>query len=215
MFLPERKSTSMKRKIISLPDCPRLESTAFWDKCSHRKGTLLCLSLLLFAGVLAGSFLFLIPDGLRERNLFPLFFSGVPQPAAGFLSCFSTLLLHSLIFLTVIFLSGFTAFGCFLTPCLLLCKGAAMGIAVSSALWADGLYGLGKSALIYLPGAAVSSILLLLFGVRAVQFSDDFRKSATLDFRSYWKDYIAFLCISVVSSFLCGGLAMLGVVFFA
>ncbi len=209
----------MKRRSFSPVSIPRLEDTAFWSRCSLRKKALWLLSLLLLLGVLAGSLLAVWLNLDRGNSLLPLFFSGIPTPEAGFLSCFSTLLLNLLIFLTLSFLLGVTAFGDLAIPLLAAAKGITVGLGASSFLWVDGLKGLGRSALIYTPAAAASLLLFLLFGVRALVFSDRLRKAGfspageSLDFRDYWKDYLRFLCLSVIVSLLGAALAALGSVF--
>jgi len=209
----------MKRFGLPKLKLPGLENTAFGDRCSRRSKVFLLLALLLFSGVLAGAFLAAVPELSHGGSLLPLFFSGIPSPDSGILTCFSTLLLNLLIFLTLSFLLGITAFGVFAIPLLIFIKGATVGLGVSSFLWMDGLSGLGKSALIYTPAAAASLILLLLFGVRTLVFSERFRKAGfspvgeSLDFHAYWKDYLCFLCLAVAISFLGSLLAFLSSLF--
>lgn len=209
----------MKEEAVFRRGLPRLEDTAFWARCSRRRGTLFLLFFLLAAGVLAGSLLAAWTGCFEGRELLPLFFSGIPGADAGFLSCFSTFLLNLLIFLTALFLLGVTAFGGAAVPALAFFKGAAVGLGASSFLWTDGLRGLGKSAFIYLPAASASLLLFLLFSLRALVFSEALRKNSfsaggeSLDFGDYWRDYLRFLCASAAASLLGGALSALTAVF--
>lgn len=209
----------MKKKAIRVPGISRLEDSAFWSRCSCRRGVLFFLFLLFSAGIALGAVGAVCLDLFEDRSVLPLFFSGIPAPEHGFVSCFSTLLLNLLICLTVSFLLGVTAFGVFAVPLFVLLKGAALGIGAFSFLWTDGLYGLGRSALIYTPAAAAASLLMLLFSVRALVFSDHLMKvsfsprEGSLDFNDYWKDYLRFLCFAVAVSLVGGVLAVLCSVF--
>ncbi len=210
----------MKRTFSQTPYFPRLEDSGFWGRCSRRRGTLLFLLFLLFCGVLTGAFLPLFWELFQNRELLPLFFSGIPQGGAGFSASFSTFLLNLLIFLIASFLLGITAFGAFAIPLLVLLKGMSVGLGVCSFLWMDGLWGLGRSALSYTPAAAASLLLLLLFSLRALAFSDRLRQvsfspcEGNLNFREYCKDFLLFLCLAVAVSLLGGGLSTLSSVLF-
>lgn len=196
----------MKRQAFSRLRIHCLEDSPFWDRCLRRRKTLFLLFLFLSVGVLAGAVLAVMPGLLSDRSVFPLFFSGIPSPKSGFISCFSTFLLNLLVFLTIVFLLGMTVFGIYGIPLLVLGKGITVSLGVFSFLWVDGLAGWEKSALLYAPAAAASLILFLLFGVRAFVFSDCLRKisfssdEGCLDFHLYWKDYLCFLCFSVAVS---------------
>lgn len=210
----------MKKAVSSFLCFPRLNDTRFWDNCSRRRGALLLLFLLLLLGLGGGSWLALFFDLFQDREVLPLFFSGIPGEGAGFLSCFTTFLLNLLIFLTLSFLLGVTAFGVFAIPLLMLFRGIMVGLGAFSFLWTDGLSGLGRSALSYTPAAAASLLLFLLFSLRALVFSDRLRQvsftscEGNLDFHEYWKDYLRFLCFAVAVSLFGGGLSALGSVFF-
>lgn len=205
----------MKKAGVSKFKLPSFVNSAFGNRCSQKSKVFLLLSFFLFLGVLAGSFLAAVPKLFDGSSLLPLFFSGIPSPGSGLLTCFSTLLLNLLIFLTLSFLLGVTAFGAFAIPFLGFLKGVTVGLGVSSFLWTDGLSGLGKSALIYTPAAAASLVLFLLFEVRALLFSERLRKAGfssggeSLSFHEYWKDYLRFLCLAVAVSALGGSFAFL------
>lgn len=205
----------MKKAGVSKLKLPRLANSVFGNKWSQKSKVFVLLSLFLFLGVLAGAFLAAAPKLFQGSSLLPLFFSGIPSSGSGFLTCFSTLLLNLLIFLTLSFLLGVTAFGAFAIPVLGFLKGVTVGLGVSSFLWMEGLSGLGKSALIYTPAAAASLILFLLFEVRALIFSERLRRAVfssggeSLNFHEYWKDYLRFLCLAVAVSVLGGGFAFL------
>ena len=70
-------------------------------------------------------------------------------------------------------------------------------------------------ALGYTPAAAVSTLLLLLFAVRSLAFSNSLAKAGfssrqeSLDFQVYFKDFLTFLCFSVVAALAGGLLAVL------
>lgn len=209
----------MKKWLFSGLSVTKRKDFPFFDRCFRWSKQFFFLSFLSFAGVLGGAFLAAGSQVFFRTHVLFLFFSGIPLPEAGFFSCFSTLLLNLLIFLTVSFFFGLTAFGAFAVPVLTLLKGAAIGIGVSSFLWADGLSGWGRSAFTYMPAAAVSLFLFLLFEVRALVLSEGLRKTSfssgreKLDFFSYWKDYLCFLCLAVGVSFVGGGLAFLSSLF--
>lgn len=198
----------MKKKRLSESlhsSSPLFSAPVFLERFSSR-GVFLFLSLLLVLGVVAGSVIASNLGLFEGRSVFPLYFSGIPSPKAGFLSCFSTLLLNVLICLILLFLLGVTAFGVFAVPLFVLLKGVAVGMGVCSFLWMDGLPGFGCSALIYTPAAAAASLLLLFFASRALVFSDRMAKvsfsaqEGSLDFGDYFKDFLLFLCFAVAAS---------------
>ena len=160
------------------------------------------LALALLCGIAAGPVMAVALQLFALDPAAPLFFSGIPSPNAGFGACFSTLLLNLLSCLIVLFLLGVTAFGAVGIPVFLLVRGAAVGL---GALWFL-LYGggMGCSALCYLPSAAGSSLLLLLFSSRALSFSNGLalagfaKRQENLDFSFYFKDFLVFACFSVV-----------------
>lgn len=166
----------------------------------------LVLFLFLIAGVLFGSFISIHTGILEGRMLNPLLFSGIPSPELGFISCFTTLLINVLICLIILFLFGVTAFGVFAVPVFTLLRGAAIGIGVLSFIYTEGLSGFGHSALYYIPATAANSLLLLLFAVRALIFSDRLTKlsiyaqQGSLDFKVYFVDFLVFLALAAAVS---------------
>ncbi len=210
----------MKRFVFSLPRFSPLHDTRFWDNCSRDRWGLLLMSVLLLVGIVGGPWIALSLNLFQNREVLPLFFSGIPEVGAGFLSVFTTLLLNLLIFLTLSFLFGVTAFGCFIIPFLMFFRGMTVGLGVVSFLLADGLFGFARSALSYTPVAAASLLLFILFSLRALVFSNCLRqvsftsREGTLDFRDYCNDYLRFLCFAVAVSIVGSGLTMLGQVFF-
>lgn len=196
----------MKKSVFPVLKISSFQNSSFWTRCFQKKSALILLTFCFIAGVFFGSLLATAPGFLRDRAAFPLFFSGIPSPDPTFFSCFSTCLLNLLIFLTLSFLLGMTAFGLAAIPVLTLGKGIAVGLGVSSFLWADSFLGLARSACIYTPSAAASLLLFLLFALRSFVFSDRFRRAAfspeaeKLDFSAYWKDYLRFLCLAVTAS---------------
>ena len=221
MFLFGKEADAfMRKEILSVFRNQNLECAALWDKLSLEKRKFFLLFFLSLVGLFSGIVFCLWSAEPSGRQIVPLFFSGVPVPETGFFSCFSTVLLKSFLFLTAVFLLGFTAFGTFAIPILLLFKGAFIGIAVSSTLWVDGLSGLGKYAVFYTPCAAAALLLLLFLGEQGMAFSKQFRKSGLsleqegISFRFYGAEYIGTLCVSVLFSFFGAALAALSAVFF-
>lgn len=208
----------MKRRKGLLTSSPPLFSgLPFLEKFSTRV-VFLFLVIFLLGGLLIGA---MIGAGLLEsRTVFFLFFSGIPSSSAGFMSCFTTLLLNVLIGLIVLFLLGITAFGVFAVPLFLFLKGITIGIGALSFFFPDGLYGLGRSAFLYTPAATASAFLLLLFAVRALVFSNRLAKAGfspceeNLDFNRYLKDFLVFLCLAVALSLVGSLPAVLYAVFF-
>lgn len=198
----------------------RLESAGLWTRCFEKKGVFLFLSLVLTTGILAGPILAAAFDLFGKTAVLPLLFSGIPAAGSGIFSRISTLLLNQLIFLTVDFLLGITAFGAFAVPLFVFFRGMAVGLGVSSFLWVDGLSGLGRSALSYAPASAASLLIFLLFSLRAMLFADRLRKAGfslsekPLNFWDYWKEYLEFLIFAVVISMCGGALSALEIVFF-
>ena len=186
MVLDEKRSGFISVKlftaIFQLPPISALSAgVALWDcsrACNGSRFTAFCL---------------------RSRRT-PV--SGIPSPNAGFGACFSTLLLNLLSCLIVLFLLGVTAFGAVGIPVFLLVRGAAVGLGALRFLLYGG--GMGCSALCYLPSAAGSSLLLLLFSSRALAFSNGLalagfaKRQENLDFSFYFKDFLVFACFSVV-----------------
>ncbi len=210
----------MNRIFDYFPEIPALETSSFWKRCSRRWMLLVLPSFCFFVGLLTGSLFTFLPDLIQEEALFPLPFSGIPSLSSGFFSCFSTLLINQLIFLTPSFFLGITAFGIFAFPPLAFLKGMTVGLGVSSFFFSDGPSGLWKSALIYAPAAALSVFLFLLFGIRVQSLSNQLRKAFfsscfdSLSFWEYWKDFLRFLCLAVASSLLGSAFVVLGSVLF-
>lgn len=188
----------------------------FLQRFSSRK-LLVPLVLALVLGVIAGPVMVSTLQLFTFDSTAPLFFSGIPSPEAGAAACFSTILLNFLSCLIVLFLLGVTAFGAVGVPIFLVLRGASVGI---GALWLlVGGGGLLQSALCYLPSAAGSSLLLLLFSVRALTFSNGLalagfaQRQESLNFHFYFKDFLVFLSLGVVISFISSLLAMLYLLF--
>ena len=198
----------MKKEKVKLlrSSLPLFDGIAFLERFSNR-GVFILLFLLLICGVFVGSAV-TVGFGLFEgRSVFPLFFSGIPSPETGFLSCFTTLLLNVLICLIVLFLLGVTAFGVLAVPVFVFLKGITVGIGALSFFFSEGLLsGLGQSALYYIPATAAASLLILFFGVRSLVFSDRLAKvsfsahEGSLDFNDYFKDFLLFLTLAVAAS---------------
>lgn len=176
----------------------------------------LLLACGMGAGVAAGMGL----GFFRAGQVFPLSFSGIPVPEAGFLSCFSTLLLNMLIGLILLFLLGLSAFGVAAVPAFVFLKGVTVGLGALSFFMWDGLSGLGRAACTYTPVAAAVSLLLLLFATRSMVFSRGLAKAGfsqqngNLDFSRYLQDLFLFLSFAVAVALAGGGLAALyGVIF--
>lgn len=178
------------------------EEDSFWGRFSNRKAFLLLFSMLLL-GVAAGAACGVFLPLFQDRWVLPLQFSGIPVSDSGIFSCFSTLLLNVLIGLIPLFLLGVTAFGVFAVPLFLFFRGMTVGIGVSFFLWKDELWGLLQSALIYTPAAALTGVLLLLFAVRSLVFSEHLAKvsfstqEGSLDLKLYFHDLLFFLSFAV------------------
>ena len=177
----------------------------FWGRFSNRKAFLLLFSML-FLGVAAGAACGVFFPLFQDRWVLLLQFSGIPVSDAGIFSCFSTLLLNVLIGLIPLFLLGVTAFGVFAVPLFLFFRGMTVGIGVSFFLWKDELTGWVQSALIYTPAAAAAGVVLLLFAVRSLVFSEHLAKvsfssqEGSLDLKLYFHDLLLFLSFAVGSS---------------
>lgn len=178
------------------------------------------LAIVLISGVLCGSIVTERWELLQGQLSLPLLFSGIPLSESGFLSCFSTILLNTLIGLIILFLLGVTAFGALGVPFFLFCKGATLGIGVLFFLTEDGVEVFWHCAVGYTPAAAASAMLLLLFAVRSLVFSNSLAKAGfsahqeSLDFQFYFRDFLTFLCFSVAISLAGGLLAILcGILF--
>lgn len=190
-----------------------LFDTDFLRRFSTRR-VFLPLCVFFCGGVLAGSVAVSALELFRGEAV-PLLFSGIPPAGAGFLTCFSTVLLNVLIGLIVLFLLGVTAFGAIGVPVFLFCKGAFVGIGVLSFLSDGGWSRFGGCALGYTPAASASALLLLLFAVRALTFSNGLAKAGfssrqeNLDFQFYFRDFLSFLCFAVIVSLASGLLVRL------
>ena len=191
-----------------------LFQTEFFRRFSHKRCFFL-LAATLVCGVFGGSAAAVCWELFRGQQAFPLFFSGIPVPESGFLACFSTVLLNTLIGLIILFLLGVTAFGALGVPFFLLSKGGALGIGVLYFMASGSFDQVLYCALGYTPAAAVSTLLLLLFAVRSLAFSNSLAKAGfssrqeSLDFQVYFKDFLTFLCFSVVTALAGGLLAVL------
>lgn len=182
----------------------------FLSRFIHWKTLFLMLAILIF-GVLCGAVSVKAFNLTENQSLLPMFFAGVPSPAAGLLSNFSTILLNVLIGLIVLFLLGVTAFGAIGIPAFLIYKGISLSVGVLFFFAGEGLAGLAQAVVCYTPAASASTLLLLLFAVRAFNFSNGLAKAGfqnqqeILDFQLYFRDLLYFLCFSVVVSLLGSG----------
>lgn len=173
------------------------------------------LLALLLCGMAAGAAAGAGFGLFQKGQPLPLYFSGIPTPQAGFLPCFSTLLLNMLIGLLVLFLLGMTAFGIAAVPAFIFLKGATIGLGALSFFTGDEPYGLGRLACTYTPVTAVASLLLLLFATRTMVFSRRLAKAGfsaqeeSLNFRRYLTDLFVFLSFAVAASLGGGLLAVL------
>lgn len=186
---------------------------SFWERFLDGK-VMALLGILLVLGTVCGAICATVFTLFQDRWVLPLQFSGIPVSDAGMISCFSTLLLNVLTGLIPLFLLGVTAFGVFAVPLFLFFRGMTVGIGVSYFLWRDELSGLLWSALIYTPAAAATGVLLLLFAVRSMAFSNRLAKvsfssrEGSLDVKLYFHDLLLFLCFAVGVAFF-GGLPTL------
>ena len=178
------------------------------------------LLVLAVCGIFMGSILAARLPELRSQRIVPLLFSGVIFSGSGFIACFSTFLLNALVFLTLMFLFGSAAFGVIAIPLLLFAKGVTVGLAVSSYLWDPVAGGLAKAMVLYCPAAALSFLILLIFGTQSLVFSNRLRRAAfsssgeASDFPAFARSYVRFLCFAVVSALICAGIAAISPVFF-
>lgn len=164
------------------------------------------LSGSFVSGIISGTIAVKLFGLLENQTVLSMFFSAAPAIKAGYLNCFSDILLNVLIFLIAIFLLGVTAFGAFGIPLLMFYKGSTIAVNVLSLLAGGTVQDLGCSALCFTPVWAVVSLLLILFATRALVFSGSLARAGfsqqqeTVDFKLYFKDFIYFLCFSVVVS---------------
>lgn len=173
----------------------------------------------LLGGVIAGTMSVKLFGLLDNHSVSPLFFSIVPAISSGLIQCFSDILLNILIFLIAVFLLGATAFGAFGIPLLMFYRGITVAVGAVFLLGDGNILMLGRSALCYTPVWAAASLLLALFAARAMVFSNGLARAGfsqqqeTVDFRLYLRDFIYFLCFSVVISVIGSLLAALCVLF--
>lgn len=176
------------------------------------RGAFWLLALFLLGGVIAGSCASVGLGLFQGFRGVPLLFSGIPAAEQGFFPCFTTFLLHGLLYLGLLFLLGLSVLGPFGVPALLFFKGVATGIGAFSFLAGEGPLGLCRSALCYLPAAAAFCLLCLFFGVRALAFSSSLARAgfaareASPGFSAYGRDLLAALSLAVAVS-LAGALA--------
>lgn len=183
-------------------------ASPFLSRFSNRPVFFL-LSVAFILGLLVGAIAVKAFSLSEIQFAFPAFFSGIPLPKAGFFNYFSSSLLNSLIFLILLFLFGVTAFGAVGIPLLLFFRAASIGIGVLSFLTGEGMEALAYPALCYAPMASAFALLLLLFGTRALLFSNHlakagfFQSQESLDFQLYFRDFLYFLSFLVLVS-VCG-----------
>lgn len=195
-----------------------LFDTPFLRRFSSQRVFLpLCAALTSGLLVSSGWFCFFFP--YQEQFSFLQLFAGVTEPDSGFFSCLSALLLNQLIFLILMFLLGITVFGAVGVPLLLFFRGMAMGAGMISFFSNGGLEGLPIALLCYLPASVAASLLMLLFGVRALLLSNRLAKAGfsarqeNLSFQFYLKDFLTFLCFAAAVSLAGAFLAVLCTVF--
>lgn len=199
---------SDKGQAVSCQATPQ-SGGCFWERFLRSK-VIFGLWFAVALGAAAGTACGLFCPFFQERRVFPLVFSGIPTPGAGYLSCFTTLLLNTALGLLPLFLLGFTAFGAIAVPAFLFFRGMAAGLAVSFYLWETGAGGLLTSALLYGPAAAGSGTLLLLFSGRALAFSHELAQAGYAclrgrgDAKRYLEDFLAFLSLAVGASMIGG-----------
>ena len=210
----------MKKNVNPFSFSSRLSSQedSFADRFLHWKFFVL-LFFLLFLGALLGAVVAVFGQLFQGRWVFPLSFSGIPVMQSGYAACFSTLLFNALIGLFIVFLLGNTAFGSIAVPFFLFFRGATVGVGVVSYLWKDGLKGVGLSALLYTPAASAMGILLLLFGIRALLFSNQLAKAGFSSqegrshVKTYFQDFLLFLSAAAGISLVCSLPAAIGGLF--
>lgn len=178
------------------------------SRFSNRLSFLLYLALFLFmlGGVWIGAFVSSSFHLFSEGSLRFLLFSGIPSPEEGFFSCFATLLVNTVLWLVLVSLLGFSAFGVAAVPVALFLRGCTVGMGVFSFLTTDGYHGLWRSACCFLPGVALSCFFLVLFSLQAIFLSYKLAKfgfssqEGNLYLKRFWKSIASFFCISVVIS---------------
>lgn len=194
-----------------------LFNTPFLSRFSSQN-VFLPLCAALTSGLLVSSGVFSAFHSDQMLSFLRLF-SGLTGKDHGFFSCLSTLLLNQLIFLILLFLLGMTAFGAAGVPLLLFFRGMALGVGMLSFFSDGSLQGLPVALLCYLPAAVAASLLMLLFGTRALLLSNRLAKAGfstqqeNLSFHFYLKDFLTFLCFAVAVSLAGAFLAVLCAVF--
>lgn len=174
------------------------------------------LGICLSVGTMLSAVSVKVFNLLSTNAVSPLLFSGIPSAEDGFVLSFTTLLLNLLIGLIVLFLLGITAFGAIGIPVFLLFKGASIGIGVLSFLSKKTWTELLLPTVSYIPAAAATSLLLILFAVRALAFSNALTKVSfyshqeQLNFYLYFTDLLCFLCFSVCVALIGAVLAVFG-----
>jgi stage II sporulation protein M len=202
-FILDTDVIAVKYVVPSHMDTDSKQDSFFVVNGLVKKRAVILLSLSLLAGVACGAILSTCAKAFQDKSVLPLLFSGIPVPEYGIFSCFSTLLLNTLLCLMILFLCGLTVFGVFAVPAFVFLKGVAVGIGVISFLSANGYHGLAECVLLYTPAAAAASVLLLLFAVQALVFSERLAKkslsskSDTLNFKKFCYDFLTALVFAV------------------
>ncbi len=192
--------------------------TPFLGRFSSRK-VFPSLCGAVTSGLLVGSGLTTTFYSLQNTFSWLLFLSGMPETGCSFFSGFSSILLNQLFFLILLYLFGMTIFGAVGVPVLLFFRGAAVGAWLISFFSENILKDLPVLLLCYLPATVAASLLMILFGTRALIFSNRLAKVSfsakpeDLDFVSYLKDFLTFICFAVCTSFFGGFLLVLQMIF--
>ncbi len=177
------------------------------------------LCAAMTSGLLVGSGFMTAFYSLQNSFSWLLFLSGRPETGCSFFSGFSSILLNLLFFLILLYLLGMTIFGAIGVPVLLFFRGAAVGAWLISFFSENVLKDLPALLLCYLPATVAASLLMILFGTRALIFSRRLAKVSfsakpeDLDFVSYLKDFLTFICFAVCTSLFGGFLLVLHMIF--
>lgn len=164
------------------------------------------LTVLLIAGVAAGASAAVYFDIYNGVHYIPTLFSGIPDMRQGFISCFSTYLIHTLVFLIPIYLFGMSAFGSAFIAITIFLKGFVCGIGALSYLYTGTLQAFAQSALQYTPALSVATFLTITFSLRAIAFSKSINNAVknkknedAVNFRGYFSEMMTFLFAAVIA----------------
>lgn len=200
-FILDTDVIAVKYVVPSHMDTDSKQDSFFVVNGLVKKRAVTFFHFLYWQGLLVGQSSPLVQKHFKINQFCLCCFSGIPVPEYGIFSCFSTLLLNTLLCLMILFLCGLTVFGVFAVPAFVFLKGVAVGIGVISFLSANGYHGLAECVLLYTPAAAAASVLLLLFAVQALVFSERLAKkslsskSDTLNFKKFCYDFLTALVL--------------------